>query len=307
MAARLRAGDRRQRQHRRVQDYLRGLEAARAARVIYLDENIGGEELNIRGGGGAAEGELVHFSENDQIFLPGWREHVDAAFAAFPDLGQLSLFSDTPTDDEAWEQKPSRLRVARGKILYEAPNNIGTSSILRGTIMRDCGVRVANVAGIRIKLPDDGKLSRDVRAAGYWCGFSDRYYVRNVGHEPEEFDRDPAYYEENYANKPLTGVAGWRAPDRAAGEAGPGPAASRSRFPSASRYFRADAASGQRPAGAVVVDVRRSHTEESEVLDLILVLTRLVKPAHVIRNGHAGSACRPARSRGGSSPTGSGI
>src|SRR5690348_4006444 len=99
-------------------DYLRELEAARAVRVICLPENIGGEALNI--GAAMSRGELVHFSENDQVFLPGWRVHVEEAFAAFPDLGQLSLFSDTPTDDEAWEAKPSRLRFSRGKILYEA-------------------------------------------------------------------------------------------------------------------------------------------------------------------------------------------
>src|SRR5581483_4071998 len=116
-------------------DYLRGLEGARSVRVVYLPENIGGEALNVAAA--LACGERVHFSENDQVFLPGWRAHVEEAFAAFPDLGQLSLFSDTPTDDEAWEPKPSRLRFARGKILYEAPNNIGTSSILRGTILRE--------------------------------------------------------------------------------------------------------------------------------------------------------------------------
>ena len=263
-------------------DYLRELEAARSARVISLPENIGGEALNIAAE--MARGEFVHFSENDQVFLPGWREHVEEAFAAFSDLGQLSLFSDTPTDDEAWEPKPSRLRFSRGKIVYEAPNNIGTSSILRGAILSEHGVRVANVERIRLKLPDDGKLSRDVRAAGYWCAFSDRYYVRNVGHEPEEFDRDPAYYEENYANKPLTGIAGWRARiERQA--ARPKPPRRRSlafpdRAPVPERTPQA-----VNGAPARLWSMYDARTAESEVLDLILALTRLVKPAHVIETG----------------------
>lgn len=262
-------------------DYLRGLAAARGVRVLYLAENIGGEALNVAAA--TVRGELVHFSENDQVFLPGWRKHVETAFAAFPDLGQLSLFSDTPTDGEAWEPKPSRLRFSRGKIVYEAPDNIGTSSILRGAILREHGVRVANVEHIRLKLPDDGKLSRDVRAAGYWCGFSDRYYVRNVGHEPEEFARDPAYYEENYANKPLTGVAGWRA--RIARQAGaPSPHRRSLAFPERAPVPERTP-QPVNGAPARLWSMYDSRTAESEVLDLILALTRLVKPAHVIETG----------------------
>ncbi|HEY1796705.1 MAG TPA: glycosyltransferase [Stellaceae bacterium] len=261
--------------------YLRELEAAGGARVVYLRENIGGEALNIAAA--TARGDLIHFSENDQVFLPGWRPHVEEAFAAFPKLGALSLFSDTPTDDEAWEPKPSRLRFSRGKILYEAPANIGTSSILRGVILREHGVRIANVEHIQIKLPDDGKMSRDVRAAGYWCGFSDRYYVRNVGHEPAEFDRDPAYYEENYANKPLTGVAGWRARiDRQTGR--PKPVRGSLAFPDREPVPE-NTPQPVNGTPARLWSMYDSRTAESEVLDLILALVRLVKPAHVIETG----------------------
>ena len=28
----------------------------------------------------------------------------------------------------------------------------------------------------------------DVKAAGFWCAWSERYYVRNVGHEVAEFE-----------------------------------------------------------------------------------------------------------------------
>src|SRR2546422_597635 len=99
-------------------EYLRLLEKEKCIRVIYLDENAGGEAFNLAIP--VARGDLIHLSENDQIFLAGWFDHAKAAFEAFDDLGQLSLFGDTPTDDEAWEPKPSHLRFSKRKILYEA-------------------------------------------------------------------------------------------------------------------------------------------------------------------------------------------
>jgi len=262
-------------------DYLRRLETAGRARVFFLQENIGGEALNIAIP--LTRGELLHLSENDQIFLPGWHEHVESAFAAFPSLGQLSLFSDTPTDDEAWEPKPSRLVFSRGKILYEAPDNVGTSSILRAGLLRERGIAISNVEHIRIKLPDDGKLSRDVRAAGHWCAFSDRYYVRNVGHEPGEFSRIPDYYAENYANKPLTGVAGWRARVE---EQQARPRGRRESLAIPDRQpipEKTPVPVNGRPAR--LWSMFDGNTAESEVLDLMLALTRLVKPNHVIETG----------------------
>src|SRR5262249_33781749 len=151
-------------------DYLQRLETRQPVRVICLGDNIGGEAFNFVIP--LARGDFIHLSENDQIFLPGWREHAEVSFAAFADLGQLSLFSDTPTDDEAWEPKPSRLRFSNGKILYEAPDNIGTSSVIRASLFREKGLTVSNVERVPLKLPDDGKLSRDIRTAGYWCAFS---------------------------------------------------------------------------------------------------------------------------------------
>lgn len=261
--------------------YLERLEARGQARVIYLPENMGGEAFNFAIP--LTRGDLIHLSENDQIFLPGWREHVESAFAAFPGLGQLSLFSDTPTDDEAWEPKRSRLVFSRGKILYEAPDNVGTSSVLRGFLLRERGITISNVEQIQIKLPDDGKLSRDVRATGHWCAFSDRYYVRNIGHEPEEFARDPDYYAENYANKPLTGVAGWRARVEEL-EARPRVERASLAFPERQPIpEKTPIPVNGKPAR--LWSMYDGNTAESEVLDLMLTLTRLVKPDHVIETG----------------------
>lgn len=262
-------------------DYLRQLEVTGRVRVICLDENIGGEAFNFIVP--LTCGDFIHLSENDQIFLPGWREHAESAFAAFPDLGQLSLFSDTPTDDEVWEPKRSRLRFANGKILYEAPDNIGTSSIIRGKLFREKGLTICNVEQVQLKLPDDGKLSRDVRALGYWCGFSERYYVRNVGHEPAEFARDPSYYAENYASKPLTGISGLQ---QRLEQYGKLPKVARTSV--ALPEWQALPEKTAEPVGnlpARLWSMFDGFTAEAEVLDLMFALTRLVKPTHVIETG----------------------
>ena len=189
--------------------FLGRLEADGLAKVLYLSENIGGLAFNEAIP--LTTGDLVHLSENDQVFLPGWLDHVNTSFQAFPGLGQLSLFSGVATDDEAHgDSALSDLRFARGKILYEVRGNVGTSSVLRASLLRERGIRLANIEHGKFKFPDDGKLSADVKAAGYWCAYSDRYYVRNLGHEVAEFEANPEYYQENYASKPWVGVAGWQ-------------------------------------------------------------------------------------------------
>ena len=68
-------------------------------KTIFLDENLGGEAINL-----ALErvtGDLIHITENDQVFLDGWSQHVRDCFSAFAGLGQLSLHAAVPTDDEA--------------------------------------------------------------------------------------------------------------------------------------------------------------------------------------------------------------
>jgi GT2 family glycosyltransferase len=97
-------------------EFLRSLDKETRIHVLYLDKNAGGEAFNAAIP--RTLGDLVHLSENDQIFLPGWFEHVVAAFAAFDDLGQLSLFADTPTDDKAWDPQavPFAVREAKNSV-----------------------------------------------------------------------------------------------------------------------------------------------------------------------------------------------
>jgi len=95
---------------------------------VLLDENAGGEAVNLCFE--KVSGELIHISENDLVYLPGWADHVRTAFCLFSNLGKLSLFGATSLDAHPrWFMQLSRLGFANGKILYNALGNVGTCSV----------------------------------------------------------------------------------------------------------------------------------------------------------------------------------
>ena len=254
--------------------------------AVLLDENAGGEAVNRCLDRGS--GELIHISENDLVFLPGWADHVREAFSFFADLGQLSLFGASNLDvHPRWLTRPSRLRFAQGKILYEALENVGTSCVIRTSLISRYDIRIHNIARQEpegFKFPNDGRLSQNIKEAGFWCAWSDRYYVRNIGHELAEFDRDPDYYQENYASKPWIGLKEWR---RRVAEA-------RQRPPVRRRsVVFADAAEIQPERTMIPVGNKPSqlwsmfdgYTAEIEVLDFLYTLVRLTKPERVLETG----------------------
>lgn len=175
---------------------------------ILVRENKGGEAINE-----ALErckGHLVHLSENDIEYLPGWSRIVADLFDAFPELGQLSPFGPVPEDNEVWVAKRCALRHANGRILYEAHENLGTTCVLRRELI-ERGLRVHNVESQGSFLfPDDIRLSAEVKQAGFFTAFAPHYLVHNRGHWAEEFTRREDYYRENYCSKPV-GEEGWRA------------------------------------------------------------------------------------------------
>ncbi|HEY1610470.1 MAG TPA: glycosyltransferase [Paraburkholderia sp.] len=273
--------------------YLRAIEADAGVRVLYLDDNEGGAAYNHAIP--HASGDLIHLCENDVIFQPGWFEHVVGAFDCFPALGQLSLFGAVPTDEEAWGTKPSHLVFSRGKILYQARDNVTTTSVIRASLFREKGLTVRNIEQGTFRFPDDTRLSADVKTAGFGVAWSDRYYIRNVGHEVEEFEKNPEYYEENYASKPWIGVEGWR-----------------SRIERQKATPRPQRTSISLPDRVLVPEITPKNvgdkpgrlwsmfdgfSAESEVVDFIHVLTKLVKPVHVLETGTwmGFSACAIAR------------
>jgi SAM-dependent methyltransferase len=249
-------------------------------RAVYAAENLGGEALNELIA--AAAGDLIHVHENDLLLFPGWQEYAWEAFRAFPDLGQLSLFCGVPPDEYPGEPQPATLRFAQGKIVYEAHRNVGTSCLLRPELVRR-GLRVHNIpveGSSGFRFPDDGRLSRDVRTEGYWCAFSDRHYLRNVGHELDEFARDPSYYERNYAAKPEHARESWRERVAAAADA-PRPARYSAAIPSAqAQPVRTPGSCGAVPARLwSMLDAR---TPETEVLDAVHAFVRLTKPRRAL-------------------------
>lgn len=251
---------------------------------IYLDQNLGGEAVNVALE--RATGDLIHISENDQVFLTGWSQHVRDCFEYFESLGQLSLFGVVPTDDEAWEVKDGYLRFARGKILYEAAGNVGFSSIIPAAVFRRQGVRAHNILQNNpdtFKFPDDARLSLDIKALGLWCAWSDRYYVRNLGHEINEFSREPEYYRQNYASKVWLGIDGWQR-RIAIAKGRPRPSRRSVVFPQVA--LQPEKTIGE-VAGkpAQLWSMFDGFTAETEVLDVLYALVRLVKPEHAVETG----------------------
>ena len=273
-----------------MDESLRIIEEARSylprLKTVFLDQNIGGEAVNQCFD--KVSGELIHISENDLVYLPGWADHVREAFCFFPNLGQLSLFGATRLDNHPqWRTLPSRLRFARGKILYEALTNVGTSSVLRAFLINLHAIRIHNMAPPEpggFKFPDDGRLSQDIKEAAFWCAWSDRYYVRNIGHELTEFDRDPDYYEQNYASKRWVGLVEWR---RRVAEARHRPQVRRRSvvFPDASEIQpeRTMIPVGDKPPQ--LWSMFDGFTAEVEVLDFLYTLVRLTKPQRVLETG----------------------
>jgi predicted O-methyltransferase YrrM len=175
--------------------------------AILLDANRGGEAINVALE--RARGGLVHLSENDIEYLPGWCEAVIGLFDSFPKLGQLSPFGPVPEDEEVWVNKPCVLRHSVGRILYESFVNLGTTCVLRRELV-DRGLRVHNLPSVGTCLfPDDTRLSQDVKEAGHFVAFASHYLVHNLGHWASELQTRQEYYLENYRSKPV-GEQGWR-------------------------------------------------------------------------------------------------
>jgi predicted O-methyltransferase YrrM len=261
--------------------------------MLFLDENVGGDAYNLFFD--RMSGELVHLSENDYVYLEGWAEHVRDSFRCFPDLGQLSLSSGIRRDNQPGGVIPADLRFARGKILYQAHGNVVTTSVLRSLLFQKHEIRVRNCPWCQpgqVLLPDDAKLSTDVKNAGYWCALSDRNYTRNLGHEIEEFDRDPDYYVKNYSSKPWLGVDGWRKRN-AELSTRLIPKRHSTVFPDAAlqpeRTIRDVAGKS-----AQLWSMFDARTTESEVLDFLYALVHMAKPRSVIETptwlGHAAIA-----------------
>ena len=164
-------------------------------KAILLDENLGGEAINIALQ--SARGLFLHISENDIEYLPEWDVELLSKFDVFPELGQLSLF--------AQEKQSLTKAVTRGNCtIYVAEMNVITPSILRREVwdrgMRWRSIRVKNIG--KLKLPADAAASESVKKLGYWVAWNDKDTAINWGFRPEEWLKHPQYYLESWQARP---------------------------------------------------------------------------------------------------------
>ena len=177
-------------------------------RAILLDQNLGGEALNL--GIEIANGEFIHVSENDLEYLSGWDSELLSKFMNFPELGQLSVFSPFHQVEigEIWEDKPAIKTEQNGKIIFLALANVGTSSIFRKEIWQ-AGIRWGSVGSSTYRAPDDGVFSKEVKKIGYKVAWNDKYVVINWGHNIAEMKNRIEYYLNNVEGKASLGVTGY--------------------------------------------------------------------------------------------------
>lgn len=70
---------------RKIIEELKAKHGNKINKIILLDKNIGGEAINL--GLNEAKGKLLHISENDIEYLPGWSTKVVKLFQTFDKLG----------------------------------------------------------------------------------------------------------------------------------------------------------------------------------------------------------------------------
>jgi protein-L-isoaspartate O-methyltransferase len=261
-----------------IENYVGRVERVSA---VYLEENIGGEALNL--GLERCTGELLHISENDLEYLPGWTDEVRRDFEAFPQLGQLSVFGPVPTDEEAWAVHPSEISFSNGRVIYRTSLNVGTSSVLHRKVW-DHGVRVqARVSVKGVRFPNDTELSRSVQRLGFTVAWSAHYRVRNLGHRIEELTTRKSYYDATYNAKKHRVIGPEGLALRIDSQlARPKPIRQSVVLPSLPTSPEATAFEVEGLDG-LAWSMFDSRTPEVEVVDLLHSLVRLVKPQTVLQ------------------------
>jgi hypothetical protein len=161
-------------------------------RSIMLDENKGGESLNI--GIREARGAFIHISENDLEYLPGWDQILLTKLMLFPLVGQLSLSGSGSHPISRWS--------VAGFNIHLATHNIMTPSVSPRELYFERGVRWATRGIAPFLIPEDGGFSARVKEQGLYVAWNDRDLVINHGFSSQEFVRRVDYYVANYLSKP---------------------------------------------------------------------------------------------------------
>ena len=258
------------------------------ATPIFLPANVGGEAANQ--GLSRSKGDLLHISENDVRYLPGWSERVIELFERVAELGQLALVGASSSDTEIFGRWPSPSTwYCRGELLYEArTGGVATTSVIRRQLF-ERGLRIETISGSSrtaessLAFPDDVGLSEQVRGLGFRVAWPEHAMVENRGGELSEIKGRKDYYQAVYDSMPwmdegslraaLTSHAARPKPDRTSthlcllpGEMAEPELATNTAQLRLSRSW-------------TMVDAR---TPEMECIDLVHGIIRYVKPAVVV-------------------------
>lgn len=156
-------------------DETRGWLRASGLDVIYLRKNVyPGPAANVGFGYLSDDADLLHRSDNDIRYLPGWAETLRETFRKHPGWGQVSLRTDE-----------------------EEPNDeaVGGNMAIRREIY-DRGIRYQPYGWNRVPW-EDGDLSLRIQRAGYGWGRVPHPCVIHAGALRPE-DADDPYTIETY-------------------------------------------------------------------------------------------------------------
>lgn len=154
------------------------------ALVLFDDNRYPGAAVNHVWANGlellAPDATHVHRSDNDVLYLPGWCEEVERAFARAGAVGQVGLMLEK----------------------YEAgATNVGGNSVIDRRVL-DAGVRWREEPWPQLAgaATEDTYYSHDVTQAGFRVARVERESIRHLGWD---FDEYPDYYRRTAAEREL--------------------------------------------------------------------------------------------------------
>jgi len=130
--------------------------------------------------------DLLNIAGTDQLYLPGWADHVRVAFSTFDRLGQLSLHGVTRADFEVGADLAGGLHFERGDFVYVTPFDVGQASVIPVSLLRSGAVQVHR--GSQTSAIDSARLSDGVRASGRFCAWSHKTFAYPMALDVRESD-----------------------------------------------------------------------------------------------------------------------
>jgi GT2 family glycosyltransferase len=126
--------------------------------------------------------QLLHRSDNDIEYLPGWPEQVRRMFRAHPDWGQLSM----RTDEE--------------ELFQDA---VGGNNVIRRAVW-EAGVRYSEEPWSTVPW-EDGDFNMRIRNAGFGWGRVAEPCIVHIGDKMRpDVDLSDPYYDRTYAERGIT-------------------------------------------------------------------------------------------------------